>query len=146
MENTFQKDLKIGHEVELQVLEMVRKKYPEAYQFEGYCKEGDIYIPEPHDKWVEVKADFMSKKTGNIVVEIEFNGKPSALSTTKAYRWVFFTGNKYIITTPNRLRRMIKDYDLKPATFTGKGDSCPKQAYLVKQPLIEKTAIKVIDL
>jgi hypothetical protein len=146
MENTFQRDLKIGQEVEKEVLKMVQKKYPDAYIIEGYCKEGDIHIPEPHDKYVEVKADFMSKKTGNIVVEVEFNGVPSALSTTKSYRWVFFTGDKYIITSPKRLKKMIEDNKLIPATFVGRGDSCSKQAYLVKQHLIENTAIKVIDL
>ena len=56
---------------------------------DGYCKEWDIYIPEL-DEGVEVKSDQKSKHTGNIVIEIEFNGKPSALATTKAKYWVIF--------------------------------------------------------
>ena len=141
----FVQDLAIGKQVERKVLEMVRAIYPEAYIVQGYCKEGDIYIPPPNDDWVEVKSDQKSKFTGNIVIEIEFDGKPSALSTTKSYRWVFYTGDEYIITSPERLRKMIADNDLKPVRFTGRGDTCAKLAYLAKKKLVIDTAILVIN-
>jgi hypothetical protein len=83
----------------------------------------------------------MSCKTGNLVIEIEFNGKPSALSTTKSYRWVFYTGEEYIITSPGRIKKVVKD--MRPAKFTGKGDTKPKLAYLVKKHLIMDSAILV---
>ena len=54
---------------------------------EGYFKDYDIYVPEIN-KSIEVKSDEKSKYTNNIVVEVEFNGKPSALSTSKADYWV----------------------------------------------------------
>jgi len=141
-DNNFGDDLKIGHIYEKKVLEMVREQYPEAYIVKGYCKQGDIYIPPPVDSWVEVKSDQKSKYTGNLVIEIEFNGKPSALSTTKSYRWVFYTGEEYIITSPERIRKVVKD--MRPAKFTGKGDTKPKIAYLVKKQLIMDSAILVI--
>ena len=141
----FEQDLARGKRVERKVLDMVRTIYPEAYIYDGYCKDGDIYIPPPNDDWVEVKYDPMSKKTGNIVIEIEFNGKPSALATTKSYRWVFFTDDEYIITSPERLKQMIADNDLKPARFTGRGDTCQKLAYLAKKKLVIDTAILVIN-
>ena len=142
-QDTFHRDLSAGKIVEQKVLDMVKNKYPKAHIVDGYCKEWDIYVPEI-ERGIEVKSDQKSQHTGNIVVEIEFHGKPSALSTTKAYRWFFYTGNKVIITSPARLRKMIQDYKLYPATFTGKGDRYAKKAYLVKQHLIEQTAIKVI--
>lgn len=142
-QDSFYRDLSAGKVVEQKVLEIVKTKYPEAHIVDGYCKDWDIYIPEI-GKGIEVKSDQKSQHTGNIVVEIEFHGKPSALSTTKAYRWFFYTGNEIIITSPARLRNMIQDYKLYPATFTGKGDKHAKKAYLVKQHLIEKTAIKII--
>ena len=140
--NNFQKDLAIGKKIERQVLKMVREKYPEAYIVNGYTKSGDIYIPPPEDKWIEVKYDPMSKQTGNIVIEVEFNGKPSALSTTKSYWWVFYTDEEYIITKPDILRAVIKDLPLRE--FTGRGDSCPKKAYLVKKHQITKSALKIV--
>jgi len=140
--DTFKRDLKRGQKVERKVLEMVRLQYPEAYIVKGYCKEGDIYIPPPVDSWVEVKSDQKSKYTGNLVIEIEFDGKPSALSTTKSYRWVFYTGEEYIITSPERIREVVKD--MRPAKFTGKGDTKSKLAYLVKKKLIMDSAILVV--
>lgn len=141
---SFEQDLKTGKKYEQEILTIVKKKYPNAHIIEGYCKEGDIYVPEINE-YVEVKYDGMSNKTGNIVVEVAYNGKPSALMTTKSYRWVFHTGNKIIIHSPKRLHKMIIDHSLHPATFTGRGDRYSKQAYLVKQPLIEDTAINVME-
>ena len=144
--NAFRYDLKRGERIENKILQMVRKKYPEAYKVNGYCKEGDIYIPPPEDKWIEVKYDPMSNETGNIVVEIEFNGKPSALSTTKSYRWVFYTDRELIVTTPEILKKVIKGNELTPRKFVGNGDRHPKLAYLIKKYLIKDTALYVEEL
>lgn len=141
----FERDLMRGKIVEERVLRILKKTFPEAHQVKGYCKEGDIYIPAPHDKWVEVKYDPMSQQTGNIVVEVEFNGKPSALSTTKSYRWVFYTGKELIITSPKILRKMIKDNELRPVEFVGDGDKHSKLAYLVKKKHITDTALRVVS-
>lgn len=140
-DNNFKEDLKIGNIYEEKVLDMVKLQYPDAYCVEGYCKEGDIYIPSINE-YVEVKSDQMSKYTGNLVIEIEYNGRPSALSTTKSYRWVFYTGHEYIITSPERIRDAVKDLPLRK--FTGKGDKHPKLAYLAKKQLIMDTAILVV--
>ena len=47
-----------------------------------YYKEYDIFVPELNIG-IEVKSDEKSKYTSNIVIEIEFNNKPSALSTSR---------------------------------------------------------------
>ena len=77
----FRTSLESGKETENLILKIIKKKYSSAYIVDGYCKEYDIFIPEV-DIGVEVKQDKKSMHTGNLVVEIEFNGKPSALSTT----------------------------------------------------------------
>jgi len=141
--NTFRRDLSVGESVEFKVLNMLQRTYPRSYKKEGYAKEWDIYIPEIGEG-VEVKSDQKSQHTGNLVIEIEFNGKPSALSTTKSHVWVFYTGKKYIFTTPKRIREAIENAGLTPATFTAKGDYSPKKAYLIKQHLIEANSLKVI--
>ena len=140
---SFQRDLKKGEAIELEVLDIIKNKYPDAYKVEGYCKDWDLYITSIK-QGVEVKYDIKSQETGNIVVEVEFNGKPSALSTTKAYRWVFHTGDKIIVTTPERLHKLIKDSKLRLVSFVGKGDRHSKKAYLIKVDLIVGTSIKVL--
>ena len=81
--NTFTEDLKVGKLYENIVLNKIKEKYPKAYIIDGYCKDWDIYIPELNFG-VEVKSDKKSLHTGNIVIEIEMNGKPSALATSKS--------------------------------------------------------------
>ncbi len=143
--STFKEDLARGKKAENIVLSMVKDKYPDAYVVDGYCKEWDIHIPS-EDKGVEVKYDPMSMKTGNLVVEIEYNNKPSGLSTTRAYRWVLHTGDEMIITTPDRIRDTIKDNKLRTVKFTGPGDPHSKVAYLVKKDLLKSTAISTRSL
>jgi len=145
MEETFHRDLKKGKVIEREMLELIKTEHKDAHIVEGYCKEGDIFIPSTKE-WIEIKSDEMSQKTGNIVVEIEFDGKPSALSTTKASYWIIHTGLKIIKITPDQLRIVIAKNDLKTVRFIATGDTKPKLAYLVKQPLIEEQAIEVIDL
>ena len=136
----FKDSLSIGHKSEDAVCKNIQKKYPKAYVVEGYCKGFDIYVPET-DKRVEVKQDKKSNFTGNIVVEVEFNGKPSALSTTTADYWVFDDGEIYIWITPKILRQIVKS--MRPARFIGNGDNKYKKAYLVKKDVIIANAIHV---
>ena len=136
----FKNDLAIGHSVEDAVCEKIQKKYPRAHVMEGYCKGYDIYVPETKKK-VEVKQDKKSNYTGNIVVEIEFDGRPSALSTTESDYWVFDDGEIYIWITPDTLRQVIKPFT--PVKFIGNGDNKEKLAYLIKKDIIIKNALKV---
>ena len=131
-DNTFKRDLEAGKVYEKKALEVIQKKYPLAHEIEGYCKEWDIFIPEIGEG-VEVKSDQKSKHTGNIVIEIEFNGKPSALSTTKAKFWVIYDGDNWIWFLVEDIKRCIKENNLSYATFTAKGDTKSKKAYLIKK-------------
>ena len=124
--------------IEEKNLKLIQDIYPDAYMVEGYCKEWDIYIPS-RSMGIEIKYDKMSQKTGNIVVEIEFNGKPSALSTTKSKYWFFDIDVKTLVVETDTLKKMVKS--LRVSTFTAKGDSKEKKAYLIKQKMIEDIAI-----
>lgn len=128
--NVFHVDLEAGHNTEKEVLEYVRKKYPMAYRKKGYFKGYDLYVPEIQ-KSIEVKQDYKSEYTGNIVVEVEFNGKPSALSTTTADYWVFVSHRYLIWITPKQICDAIRKYKTKPVNFVGRGDTLSKKAYLV---------------
>ena len=137
MTNTFSQDLEAGKVYESYVLDKIKKKYPLAHMIDGYCKEWDIFIPELN-YGIEVKSDQKSLYTDNIVIEIEFNNKPSALSTSKAKWWVIYDGNIYNWFLLNNIRRCILENKLKYATFIGKGDTKYKKAYLIKKELLYK--------
>lgn len=135
MQETFNRDLARGKKHEKYVLSQIRNKYPRAYMIKGYCKDYDIYIPEL-GFGVEVKYDEKSKCTSNIVIEIEFNSKPSALSTTKARYWVIYDGYEYNWFLTDRIRDCIKDNNLNYVEFIGRGDTKSKKAYLIKKDML----------
>ena len=135
--NTFKEDLEVGKKSESIVLKIIQKKYPQAFGIEGYCKAYDIFIPEI-SQGVEVKRDYKSIETGNIVVEIRMNGKLSALSTTKAHIWVFDVHDVYAFFNPDRIRDCIIENNLDMKTFIGCGDTKPKDVYLIKRDLLFK--------
>ena len=136
--NSFYEDLKDGKETENNVLAIIKKKYPKSYIIEGYFKDYDIYVPEKN-MGIEVKKDVKSQETGNLVIEVEFNGKPSALSTTKADYWVFYDGDNYIWITPTMLKDLTETCG-HAVEFIGNGDTKPKKAYLMPKSLVKRLA------
>jgi hypothetical protein len=140
---TFEKDLDAGKELEEYILKKIKKKYSDAYIIDGYFKEYDIYIPQIN-LGVEVKRDEKSRYTGNYVIEVEFDGKPSALSTTKADYWVIYDGECEVWTTPLRIKKSVKGLPLRE--FIGKVDIKPKKAYLCPKKLIKKNAEVVYEV
>jgi hypothetical protein len=137
---SFATDLERGLEVERKVLKIIQKKYPQAHIVTA-LKEYDIWIPEI-EKGIEVKYDPMSCKTGNIVIEFEMNGKPSALMATGADWWIFYDGEVMFSITPREIIQVIFNKMLTYRMFTGIGDMFAKKAFLVpKDWLIEKSRI-----
>lgn len=131
----FQKSLEIGLKIEEKVLAVLQKKYKSATIVNAY-KGYDIWIPEIH-KSVEVKQDYKSKHTGNIVVEIEMYGKPSGLLSTTADFWVFSDHQESFIQMPVRsIFKCICLNNLKYSEFIGKGDTEPKKAYLIPKEML----------
>ena len=139
----FQESLKIGQKYEKIVLNQIRKKYPLARILEGYNKKGDIYVPEIN-KYIEVKSDLKSDYTKNIVVEVAFNGKPSALSTTDSWYWIFIDGKYMAWMFPDLIWKCIIENDFKAVEFIGNGDSKHKLAYLIPRRLLYSYADKVV--
>jgi hypothetical protein len=138
--NTFSRDLQRGIDIENQLLEIIRKKYPSASLINKY-KGYDIWIPEIH-KSVEVKSDLKSNFTGNIVVEIEMFNKPSALMTTKADYWVFYDGDKFVSIKPMDIVNCIFLNKLTYKEFIGKGDTESKKAFLVPKDILFKYGVE----
>jgi len=143
----FNDSLSSGKQSENIVLKMVQNKYPKAYIKEGYHKEYDIMIPEIN-KTIEVKKDFKSKYTGNVVIEMEMNNRPSGLQATTADWWVFHLDEQEIVwITLKRLKDMIEFGGYKLVEFIGEGDEISKQAYLIpkKDLYIQSNKIKELN-
>ena len=137
MNDVFESDLEVGKIYENIILEQIQKKYPKSYIEKGYCKDWDIYIPELQ-MGIEVKSDKKSMHTGNIVIEIEFNNRPSALTTTKANWWVIYDGIEYNWFMVNNIKKCITENNLKYKKFIGRGDTKEKKAYLIKKEILYK--------
>jgi hypothetical protein len=135
--NSFYEDLDAGIAIELEVLNIIQKKYPKAYKIDGRFSGYDLFVPELNIG-VEVKSDQKSLYTGNIVIEVEFNGKPSALSVTTAKYWVIYDGLSYNWFLVTRIKDCIRENKLRVAKFIGNGDTKIKKAYLIKKSILYK--------
>jgi len=132
---SFHESLEMGLKTEEKVLNILRNKYPSASLINAY-KGYDIWIPEVH-KAVEVKQDYKSEYTGNIVVEIEMFNKPSGLLSTTADYWVFSDKEDSFIAIPvKKIFQCIMLNNLQYKEFIGKGDTHSKKAYLIKKELL----------
>jgi hypothetical protein len=135
---TFNQDLEFGESNERMVLKKVQVKYPKAYKVEGYCKEWDIYIPEK-GIGIEVKSDRVSHKTGNVVIEDSYGGKPSGIETTKAAWWVYITKCHLYWITPDKIKECIKDNDIKSLDCAPLGgDTKRKSLYFIKEKVFKE--------
>ena len=142
----FNDSLSSGKQSENIILKMVQNKYPKAYIKEGYHKEYDIMIPEIN-KTIEVKKDFKSQYTGNVVIEMEMNNRPSGLQTTTADWWVFHLDETEIVwITLERLKEMVELEGYKLVEFIGEGDEISKQAYLVPKKDLYMYSNKIKEL
>ena len=133
----FNESKKAGDIIEEEILKILKKKDKDAFidnkDEEGndvINKKWDIYLPN-FKYGVEVKGDYKSKDTENLVVEVEMFGRPSALSVTKSRWWVFVEGYRFIWIKPLEIYRFIELNQYKRTHWTGNGDSQPKYAYLI---------------
>ena len=100
--DNFKKDLQRGRDIENLILNKVKQKYACAVLIDGKFKDYDLFIPETN-KTIEIKGDYRSCQTGNILIELMMFNVPSALLTTKADYWVIFTGQELLWTTPIKI-------------------------------------------
>lgn len=111
----FNLSLQIGRSREEIILNVIKRKYREAYLCSGYKKEHDIFIPEI-GKSIEVKCDIECYRTGNFALEYGCNDRPSGIATTDALGWIIFCGEDvdvcYYITVEN-LKKIGKTIGLR---------------------------------
>lgn len=106
----FTSDLKMGEEYQQKYLSLI--DYDSFEMARGNFKPYDIkVVRHPYTRTYEVKADRMTNKTGNVVIEYECNGKPSGITSTEADTWIYFIvgTNEYIEIDTATLRQLIAD-------------------------------------
>jgi len=141
----FQKDLKRGRIIEEKILSTCREKYPCSVLIEGKFKDYDLFIPETNKK-LEIKGDYRSCETGNILIELMMFGKPSALLTTKADYWVVYTGLELLWITPIKIFECITVNNITSRTLTGQGDTASKIACLIPIITFKKYCFKIENI
>lgn len=123
----------------------------EAYQREfleimggGYMVQGNF---KPYDvicggKKYEVKADRLTHKTGNIVIEFQCNGSPSGITATEADFWVYFVLESpqeylyYYVIPVEFIKKMILDKKFHRCLSGGDGQR--SHMYLFNQSLFSE--------
>ena len=133
----FKKDLALGNKIEQRILAKIQKKYPSAVLIPGKFKKYDIFIPE-NDSKVEVKVDYKSQETGNILIELRMFNKPSGLLTTEADFWIIYTGTEYLWTEPRMILECIMINNIPSQKILGKGDEVTKDACLIPIDIFKK--------
>jgi hypothetical protein len=140
----FKKDLQRGRKIEEKILDICRQKYPCAVLIDGKFKDYDLFIPETN-KTIEIKGDYRSCETGNIIIELMMFNVPSALLTTKADYWVIFTGKELLWTTPIKIVECITTNNISSRNLTGQGDTASKVACLIPIETFKKYCFKIED-
>ena len=95
-------------------------------------------ILEGKDVKVEVKADRLCQKTGNVYVETESRGKDSGITTTDADVWAFCLWKEnrelqtYVSIPVKILKKLMTKYPIKVGgdNWTSKGHIIPKEDLL----------------
>ena len=116
MHYNFEADLDTSDKVEVAVIKKLQKVNPE-FKFHGFSGTkgydatfsvaGKIYT-------LEIKADWFTKDTGNVVIEYESWGKPSGIATTRAHFWAYAVMQDienfdiYLINT-QKLKQIIEE-------------------------------------
>ena len=129
----FEKDLEDGQRAEEEAIEKLKARFEvgnediERSTSKGY----DIRIKSKGYTF-EVKNDLMAAQTGNIAIEYECRGKPTALAATVADFWIYkFAGVFWVISTARlRQKLFVEKCYFKDVTGGDKGSYT--KMYLVK--------------
>ena len=128
---TFQSDLEVGEASERDLMGICRGKGRTPVKVEGKFSGYDFFVAETKLAY-EVKKDYKSAHTGNVVIEIEMYGKPSGLMATIADIWIFDFPAAYLFIKPDRIKDCIVEGGYRVREFVGNGDTHSKRAYLVE--------------
>lgn len=111
--DNFNNDYDSGHSVEIEVLNMLKKKYPSARLMVGNFPDFDIEIPEVNET-VEVKYDRKASETENLFFETDFKSpsgekRPAGVNATKCSWWIHVDDTYYYFIRFENLDYLIQE-------------------------------------
>ncbi len=133
MHYNFKKDLADGKAAEEEVKQLLiaRLNLAESDIEHSSSKGYDLKII-PKNWTFEVKNDLMAHQTGNVAIEYESRGKPTALAATTADFWVYkFAGSFFAFRTETLKRKLFEEKQFFKAVSGGDAGSNTKM-FLVK--------------
>jgi hypothetical protein len=98
----FEQDLAMADKVEVEVIKRLQKVNSE-FIFNGFSgtKGYDATFTIANKVYLlEIKSDYYTENTGNVVIEYESRGKASGIATTKAHFWAY------------AVMRTLEDFDI----------------------------------
>ena len=146
MSSNFNSDLSFGNFYEKQALEYF--KYDSFEIKTGMFKPYDLLLKSRYGQLkIEVKADRLAWKTGNLAIEYECSGKPSGISSTRADYYLYFV--KESGKEDKAFKIPVKDFPklVKGCRSVSGGDGYRSKMYLLpykflSEYLVEKIKIK----
>lgn len=139
----FRLDLERAKETEKKAVEKLRKwlTIEEVTFNEDFRYDFEVKLSNSTRKY-EVKEDLQCGQTGNTVVEYEYRGNPSGISTTEADFWIYkFDDGFYQIAT-HKLKEVITEKLYFREVVGGDRGSNTKM-YLFRLPALKKRMQKL---
>ena len=136
------------------LLEMRGTRQVHDVRYDKRFQEWDVdFLVEDANRqftWLEVKTDWKTFTTGNVIFETESNGNPGCLERTKADYVAYFvpqSGNIYMCNT-EALRRCVRkfDYPVRPMGDNARGMIVPLgdlERLGVVQKMIKTTPLQI---
>lgn len=141
----FKQDLDFGIIYEKKAIEYYKNLGYDIKHIHGYHKEYDFEITKDEKtEYVEVKADRITHKTGNIAIEYLCNYKPSGISTTTSHYYNYFVikpndeFDLYVIPTQD-IRDLIESKEYTKILKLGKNGR--NEVYLFKKEVFKNYLI-----
>lgn len=139
MHYNFKKDLVDGQAAEEEVAQRLMTRLGITADDIERCTSKGYDLKIISKDWTfEVKNDLMAHQTGNVAIEYESRGKPTALAATTADFWVYkFAGQFYAFRTETLKRKLFEEKQYFKAVTGGDAGSQTKM-YLVKVVELKK--------
>lgn len=145
----FQLDLKFGNKYEDLIFNYYnnRKYICESTKDKKCFKDYDLKVSKKDIiKTIEVKADRLAYKTGNIAIEFECNNKESGINSTLSTHYYYFiikpNGYDVYKILTKKIKKLIENK--KYFRIVSGGDNYSSKMYLFKLELFEKYKLDII--
>lgn len=111
MHYNFKKDLADGQAAELEVKQRLMARLDISEDDFEHSKSKGYDLKVLSKGWTfEVKNDLMAERTGNVAIEFESRGKPTALAVSTADFWVYkFAGSFFAFRTEVLRKKMFEE-------------------------------------